>query len=139
MNDTTDPRLTITAHRRQQGQALQVTREIDLTTLDRAKHAGDVLMVEIHAALKELRSYRALTSPPPQLAATDLAIETRKVRRYQTALNLAIAMLAPREPPDSRAVSDEFVALCVMQHEPLDERAWETVKRGLDRYPKQET
>lgn len=29
-------------------------------------------------------------------------------------LDLAIAMLAPHEPPDSRAVSDEFVALAAL-------------------------
>jgi hypothetical protein len=46
-----------------------------------------------------------------EAAAENEAIVSRDLRR---ALQLAVRMLAPYEPGDSRAVSDEFVALAAV-------------------------
>lgn len=60
-------------------------------------HPGEVKA--IHAAMDALSH---LSSP---------VLEIERVRDLEQALKLALAWLAPHEPGDSRAVSDEFVAM----------------------------
>lgn len=50
----------------------------------------------------------------------------------QTALKLAVAMLAHTEPGDSRAVSDEFVALCSVSCGDSSGEVMPVIRRGLE-------
>lgn len=51
--------------------------------------------------------------------------------QLQAGLNLAVAMLAPYEPPDSRAVSDEFVALAALSVGHADKRVMDVIRSAL--------
>lgn len=51
--------------------------------------------------------------------------------QMQKALTLALAMLQPHEPPDSRAVSNEFVALAAIQTGHCNDRVMEVINKGL--------
>lgn len=47
--------------------------------------------------------------------------QSSRIAELEAALNLAVCMLAPYEPGDSRAVSDKFVALAAISCDQPDE------------------
>jgi hypothetical protein len=55
------------------------------------------------------------------------------VEDYQKALALALKMLAPHEPPDSRNVSEEFVALACIQNQQCSDNVMLIIDRALAR------
>jgi len=52
---------------------------------------------------------------------------------WRKALDLAVAMLAPYEPGDSRAVSDEFVALASIVADCANDDTWRVIDAALSR------
>ncbi len=61
---------------------------------------------------------------------TDNCMSIREAR-LSDALKLAVAMLAPLEPGDSRAVSDEFVALAAVSVGEDDDAVMEVIEAAL--------
>jgi len=57
---------------------------------------------------------------------------TREAELYN-ALSLALAMLAPHEPPDSRAVSNEYVAMACTLNGSDDEKSRKVITDALAR------
>lgn len=55
------------------------------------------------------------------------------IEDYRMALSLAVAMLSHHEPPDSRAVSDEFVALACVDCGDATGDVMPTIRRALER------
>lgn len=53
------------------------------------------------------------------------------IQDYQKALALALKLLAPHEPPDSRAVSEEFVALACVQSKQCSDNVMRIIERAL--------
>jgi hypothetical protein len=49
--------------------------------------------------------------------------------RLRKALSAALGMLIAYEPPDSRAVSDMFVALACVEAGPDDQACWDIIKQ----------
>jgi hypothetical protein len=60
------------------------------------------------------------------------AIDARETRLYK-ALSVATDMLAPFEPKDSRAVSDEFVALAAIVCKVDDQKVWDVIDTAYKR------
>mgnify|MGYP001616822695 CR=1 FL=1 len=55
-----------------------------------------------------------------------------RTTKLDMALKLALKMLAPYEPPDSRAVSKEFVALAAISANIDNEKCLEIVEMSLN-------
>lgn len=53
--------------------------------------------------------------------------------QLRRALKLAVMMLSPHEPPDSRAVSNEYVALATVDCEIDNERSWKVIDDAIAR------
>ena len=61
----------------------------------------------------------------------------KRIEQLKNALSVALGMLAPYEPGDSRAVSDEFVALATVECEIDDEASWVVINAALERMKKE--
>lgn len=73
--------------------------------------------------------YMLNLAPPPSADLVSMETQLRK------ALRLAVAMLAQHEPKDSRAVSDAFVALAMVNCGMATEESWKIIEERLDRLP----
>lgn len=62
-----------------------------------------------------------------------LRVDNQRVGDLQKALNLALRYLFAHEPGDSRAVSDEFVAMCAVSSNCVNEQCRQIIERALAR------
>jgi hypothetical protein len=65
--------------------------------------------------------------------AAHLKMAARDIEDFKAALHLALAMLSPHEPGDSRAVSNEYVALATIDRGIDDEKSWVVIRDALNR------
>lgn len=57
----------------------------------------------------------------------------RQIEKFQKALRLAVNLLSIHEPPDSRAVSDDFVALAAVDTGDISDEVMAVIDKGLAR------
>jgi hypothetical protein len=55
------------------------------------------------------------------------------IEQLQKALHLALRMLQPHEPADSRAVSDEFVALACVHSGDVSDNVMQVIETALSK------
>jgi hypothetical protein len=64
------------------------------------------------------------------LAAEALTAASQREAALREALGLALAMLFPHEPPDSRCVSNEFVAMAAVLSDDMSERVMSVIRES---------
>jgi hypothetical protein len=108
----------------------------------------DIIDADLNAAAKAQYELKPLTHGPyviqwedlppwlqGHLRGAQLTRLHREQHKLRRALELAVALLGQHEPGDSRAVSDEFVALATVVAQNDDAKSWNVIEAALARYP----
>lgn len=100
---------------------------------DPANIAPDIRPFVNAIANEAVRVFEAAIAPAFTAAHTAAADAETEVEGLRAALGLALAILGRNEPPDSRAVSDEFVAMAAVHSGTWDSACLATIEEATAR------